>query len=60
MSTGVDGNTQVHVYQIKKAEKGETFKKKLTWMLRELKIVDGKDKAKVGISVFFLEINICE
>ncbi|KAL4230853.1 Exocyst complex component 1 [Mactra antiquata] len=46
LSTGVDGNTQVHVYQVKKAEKGESFKKKLTWMLRELKIVDGKDKAK--------------
>ncbi|XP_053398468.1 exocyst complex component 1-like isoform X2 [Mercenaria mercenaria] len=46
LSTGVDGNTQVHVYQIKKAEKGETFKKKVTWTLRELKVVDGKDKTK--------------
>jgi hypothetical protein len=47
VSTGVDGNTQVHVYQIKKAEKGDNFKKKVTWTLRELKAVDGKDKTKV-------------
>lgn len=46
LSTNVDGSNQVHVYQIKKAEKGENFKKKMTWMLRELKTVDGKDKAK--------------
>ena len=47
MGTGVEGTTQVHVYQIKKADKGEIYKKKIKWMLRELKVIDGKDKEKV-------------
>ncbi|KAJ8297513.1 hypothetical protein KUTeg_024044 [Tegillarca granosa] len=34
------------VYQVKKAEKGESYKKKATWLLRELKCVDGKSTNK--------------
>lgn len=45
-TTSADASTQVHVYQVKKAEKGETYKKKMAWMLKDLKIVDGKDKTK--------------
>ena len=47
VATGVEGSGHVRVYLVKKAERGEVYKKKLTWMLRELKQVDGKDKMKV-------------
>ena len=47
MATGVEGSSQVRVYQVKKADRGEVYKKKISWMLRELKQVDGKDKMKV-------------
>ena len=47
MATGVEGSGQVRVYLVKKAERGEVYKKKVSWMLRELKQVDGKDKTKV-------------
>ena len=36
----------VSVYQVKKTDK-DTYKKKASWRLRDLKIVDGKDGAKV-------------
>lgn len=47
VATGVEGSGQVRVYLVKKAERGEVYKKKMSWMLRELKQVDGKDKMKV-------------
>ncbi|VDI34589.1 exocyst complex component 1, partial [Mytilus galloprovincialis] len=34
------------VYQVKKADKGESYKKKLSWLLRELRTVDGKSTNK--------------
>lgn len=46
LATGVEGSGQVRVYLVKKAERGEVYKKKITWTLRELKQVDGKDKTK--------------
>ena len=36
----------VSVYQVKKTDK-DTYKKKASWRLRDLKIVDGKDGTKV-------------
>ncbi|XP_052825390.1 exocyst complex component 1 [Octopus bimaculoides] len=42
----VDSPVQAHIYQLKKADKGESYKKKLSWFLRELKVVDGKDVNK--------------
>ena len=47
MATGVEGSSQVRVYLVKKADRGEVYKKKISWMLRELKQVDGKEKMKV-------------
>ena len=38
---------QARVYQVKKADKGDVYKKKVTWLLRELKAVDGKSFNKV-------------
>lgn len=37
---------QARVYQVKKADKTEAYKKKVTWLLRELKVVDGKSSSK--------------
>ncbi|XP_069131565.1 exocyst complex component 1-like isoform X2 [Argopecten irradians] len=37
---------QARVCQVKKADKGESYKKKMTWLLRELKVVDGKSSNK--------------
>ncbi|XP_033743453.1 exocyst complex component 1-like isoform X1 [Pecten maximus] len=37
---------QARVCQVKKADKGESYKKKTTWLLRELKVVDGKSSNK--------------
>ncbi|XP_013397565.1 exocyst complex component 1 isoform X1 [Lingula anatina] len=45
---------QVKIYQLKKSEKGETYKRKQTWELRELKTVDGKD-AKNDTAEFDLQ-----
>lgn len=49
-STKVSTETpvQARVYQVKKADKTEAYKKKVTWLLRELKVVDGKSSSKVG------------
>ncbi|XP_052794557.1 exocyst complex component 1-like isoform X2 [Mya arenaria] len=46
LSTSVEGTTQVNVYQVKKSDKGETYKKKINWPLKDLKVVDGKDAKK--------------
>ncbi|XP_052277522.1 exocyst complex component 1-like isoform X2 [Dreissena polymorpha] len=43
--TNVDGVSHVNVYLVKKSDK-EKYKKKLTWPLRDLKVVDGKDANK--------------
>ncbi|KAK3099143.1 hypothetical protein FSP39_000104 [Pinctada imbricata] len=37
---------QARVYEVKKADKGEVYKKKYSWLLRELKVVDGKSSNK--------------
>lgn len=42
---------QAQVYQVKKADKGELYKKKASWMLRSLKTVDGRDLEKVSVKV---------
>ncbi|CAE1251875.1 EXOC1 [Acanthosepion pharaonis] len=39
----IDSPIQAHIYQLKKTDKGDSYKKKLSWLLRELKVVDGKD-----------------
>lgn len=39
----IDSPVQAHIYQLKKTDKGDSYKKKLSWLLRELKLVDGKD-----------------
>jgi len=36
----------VQIHQIKKAEKGDTYRKKTSWSLRELRCVDAKDADK--------------
>ncbi|KAK7495288.1 hypothetical protein BaRGS_00013470 [Batillaria attramentaria] len=35
-----------HLYQVKKGDRGETHKKKLSWLLRDLRRVDGKSAEK--------------
>nr|XP_022323453.1 exocyst complex component 1-like isoform X2 [Crassostrea virginica] len=37
---------QARIYQVKKADKTEAYKKKVTWLLRDLKVVDGKSSSK--------------
>ena len=37
------------LFQVKKTDK-ESFKKKNTWQLRELLVVDGRDENKVSIA----------
>lgn len=39
---------QARIYQVKKADKTEAYKKKVTWLLRDLKVVDGKSSSKVS------------
>ena len=41
------------IYQVKKSDKGENYKKKASWMLRELKVLDGKDPHRVLIEIYF-------
>ena len=42
---------QAHIYQVKKQDRGDTFKKKLSWSLRELKVLDAKDATKASCPV---------
>lgn len=37
-----------HLYQVKKGDRGENYKKKLSWLLRDLRCIDGKSAEKVG------------
>ena len=37
---------QAHIYQVKKQDRGDTFKKKLSWALRELKVLDARDATR--------------
>ncbi|XP_078603079.1 exocyst complex component 1-like [Branchiostoma floridae x Branchiostoma japonicum] len=37
---------QVSIVNVKKSDKGDTYKRRQTWELRELKLVDGKDDSK--------------
>ncbi|XP_078682559.1 exocyst complex component 1-like isoform X1 [Branchiostoma floridae x Branchiostoma belcheri] len=37
---------QVSIVNVKKSDKGDTYKRRQTWQLRELKLVDGKDDTK--------------
>lgn len=39
---------QVHIYKVQKSDK-EVFKKKQTWPLSDLKVVDGKAEHEVTI-----------
>lgn len=39
---------QAHIYQVKKQDRGDTFKKKLSWALRELKVLDARDATRVS------------
>ena len=49
---------QACLYQVKKSEKGDTFKKKATWPLRQLKIFDAKyaNKVTTEIQIHLLSI----
>lgn len=47
---------QARLYQLKKSDKGETYKRKNTWTLRELKTLDGKD-AETETTEFDLHID---
>lgn len=47
LTVTIDSPIQAHIYQLKKTDKGDSYKKKLSWLLRELKVVDGKDINKV-------------
>eukprot|EP00058_Branchiostoma_floridae_P002296 XP_002587784.1 hypothetical protein BRAFLDRAFT_92229 [Branchiostoma floridae] len=38
---------QVSIVNVKKSDKGDTYKRRQTWELRELKLVDGKDDSKL-------------
>ncbi|XP_019646836.1 PREDICTED: exocyst complex component 1-like [Branchiostoma belcheri] len=38
---------QVSIVNVKKSDKGDTYKRRQTWQLRELKLVDGKDDTKL-------------
>ncbi|PVD35270.1 hypothetical protein C0Q70_06552 [Pomacea canaliculata] len=35
-----------HLYQVKKGDRGENYKKKLSWLLRDLRCIDGKSAEK--------------
>lgn len=39
------------LFQVKKTDK-DSFKKKNTWQLRELLVVDGRDENKVSIAAY--------
>ena len=39
----------VSLYQVKKTEK-DTYKKRMHWRLRDLKLVDGRDETNVSTS----------
>lgn len=51
LTVTIDSPIQAHIYQLKKTDKGDSYKKKLSWLLRELKVVDGKDINKVCCDV---------
>ena len=36
------------LYQVKKGDRGDVHKKKLSWLLRDLRCVDGKSAEKVN------------
>ena len=38
-----------HLCQVKKGDRGDVHKKKLSWMLRDLRCVDGKSAEKANI-----------
>ena len=37
-----------HLCQVKKGDRGDIYKKKASWVLRELRCVDGKSVEKVS------------
>ncbi|ESO90675.1 hypothetical protein LOTGIDRAFT_233685 [Lottia gigantea] len=41
-----DSPIRVFIYQVKKTDRGDGFKKKLSWLLRDLRTVDGKSAEK--------------
>lgn len=41
---------QVKVVKVKKSDKGDFYKRQITWALRDLAVVDAKDAVKVRVS----------
>ncbi len=37
------------IYEVKRSERGDVFKKKISWAMRDLKVLDAKDSTKVGV-----------
>ena len=37
------------IYEVKRSERGDNFKKKISWAMRDLKVLDAKDATKVKI-----------
>ena len=38
---------QAMIYEVKRGERGDNFKKKISWAMRDLKVLDAKDSTKV-------------
>ena len=37
------------IYEVKRSERGDNFKKKISWAMRDLKVLDAKDATNVKI-----------
>ena len=51
ISVTIEKPVQVTLYQVKKSDKVDTYKKKLSWPLRQIRLFDAKFSDKV---YFFL------
>ena len=51
------------IYEVKRSERGDNFKKKISWAVRDLKVLDAKDATKVNIfyviKLYFFCQNYC-
>ena len=43
----MESPVKVYIYHVKKSDRGDGHKKKMAWLLRDLRTVDGKNVEKV-------------
>ena len=43
----VETPPKVYIYHVKKSDRGDGYKKKMAWLLRDLRILDGRTAEKV-------------